>query len=142
MLMREDFEDVRRFPTNTLLAGKEALVVALNAASFFAEYQSWPDFEIIETTPLVPNLIDDASWGDTAALLRLGNKGDEVILRDPSDQVVDVVVYGEGSYPDHPACPLVVSTGHSLERFPYWRDSDNCPLDFRDWPFPNPGTLP
>lgn len=138
----EDFEDVRRFPENTSLRRGEIIVVSTSAVDFFELYHLWPDFEILDTTPLVADLIDDPNWGDTAALLRLGNQGDEVILRNESDKVVDVVTYGSGSYPGQPACPLLMSAGHSLERFPYWRDSDNCPMDFRDWPFPSPGKLP
>lgn len=139
---REDFEDVRRFPENTVLNRGEVVVVTTSAVDFFEIYHLWPGFEILDTTPLVANLIDDPGWGDTAALLRLGNQGDEVILRNELDEVIDVVTYGSGSYPGQPACPLLMSANHSLERFPYGRDSDNCPVDFRDWPFPSPGTLP
>ena len=138
----EDFEDVRRFPDNTSMRRGEIIVVSTSAVDFFELYHLWPDFEILDTTPLVADLIDDPNWGDTATLLRLGNQGDEVILRNESDKVVDVVTYGSGSYQGQPACPLLMSAGHSLERFPYWRDSDNCPMDFRDWPFPSPGKLP
>ncbi len=139
---REDFEDVRRFPPGTQIKSKATLVVATSAAGFFAEYQRWPDFELLETNVAVPNLVDDATWGDTAAFLRLGNQGDEVILRGALDEVVDVVTYGSGHFPGQAACPLLSGTNHSLERFPYWRDADDCPSDFRDWPFPSPGTTP
>jgi hypothetical protein len=141
-VLREDFEDVRRFPDSTMLRSGETIVVALSASGFYQEYRTWPDYEIVETMPDVANLIDDPSWGDTAALLRLGNQGDEVILRNRSDEVIDVVIYGSGGFGGHPVCPLVPSAGYSLERYPYWRDSNNCPADFREWPFPNPGTLP
>lgn len=136
-----DFEDVRRFPAGTTLPPGGVLVVALAATSFEAQYGFWPDFEILDTDPAVPNLIDDPAWGDPAALLQLGNSGDEVILRDAADQPVDVVTYGDGSYPGVVGCALVTA-GHSLERYPYWRDRDDCPADFRDWPFPNPGVVP
>ncbi len=139
---RDDFEDVRRFPEGTILQPGKVLVIALSASGFYQTYYSWPDFEIIDSTPDVVDLIDDPAWGDTAALLRLGNQGDEVILRNKFDADVDVVVYGSGSYAEHQACPLVTSTGYSLERNPYWRDSDNCLTDFREWPIPNPGTVP
>ncbi|MCA9918535.1 MAG: lamin tail domain-containing protein [Anaerolineales bacterium] len=139
---RTDFEDVRRFPAGTLLAPGNTLVVATAATAFFAEHGTNPDFEILNTSASVPNLIDDVTWGDPAALLQLANSGDEVILRGPSGQVVDVVTYGTGSYPGVVACPLVTASNYSLERFPYNRDTDNCQTDFREWPFPNPGALP
>ena len=73
---------------------------------------------------------------------RLGNLGDEVILRDRKDLILDAVVYGSGELPGTIGCPLLSGTNNSLERYPYWRDTDSCPDDFRDWPFPNPGQLP
>lgn len=91
---------------------------------------------------MVPNLIDDPAWGDPSTFLRLGNLGDEVILRDRNDLIVDAVVYGSGELPGVISCQLLSGTNHSLERLPYWRDTDNCPYDFRDWPFPSPGELP
>lgn len=137
-----DFEDVRRFPAGTVLAPGETLVVAVTATGFWTEYGFNPDFEVLETDPAVANLIDDLAWGDPQALLQLANGGDEVILRNAAGQAVDVVTYGSGSYPGVAACALVTTSGHSLERFPYWRDTDDCAVDFRDWPFPNPGSLP
>ena len=139
---RDDFEDVRRFPVGTILEPQATLVVATSATAFFAEYGVWPDFEILETETAVANLIDDQSWGDTATFLQLGNAGDEVILRNPADQIVDLLTYGTSTFPGAVPCPVVTASNHSLERFPYWRDADNCATDFRDWPFPNPNALP
>lgn len=137
-----DFEDVRRFPPGTLLAHGETLVVAISGIDFFAEYGMYPDFEILNTVTAVPDLLDDLAWGDPATFLQLGNLGDEVILRDAQDQIVDVVTYGAGSYPGVVGCPLVSLLNASLERWPYWRDTDNCLMDFREWPFPSPGAVP
>lgn len=137
-----DFEDVRRFPPGTLLQPGQSLVVATAATAFFTEYGRNPDFEIVSTDTAVPDLLDDPAWGDPEALLQLANGGDELLLRDAQDQVVDVVVYGSGVYGGMTGCTLVVSANASLERFPYWRDTDDCTADFREWPFPNPGILP
>lgn len=137
-----DFEDVRRFPAGTLLAPGETIVVATAATAFETEFNLLPDFEILSTDPGVPDLIDDPAWGDPAALLQMANGGDEVILRDGSDQVVDVITYGSGSFPGIVSCDLVSAANTTLERYPYWRDSDSCADDFRPWPFPNPGDLP
>jgi hypothetical protein len=137
-----DFEDVRRFPSGTVLLPGQTLVVATSATAFQAEFGMAPDFEIIDTDVMVPDLIDDVNWGDPGALLQFGNLGDEVILRDGNDTAVDVLTYGTGSYPGNMACPLVTTPNTSLERFPYWRDTDECSADLRPWPFPNPGVLP
>lgn len=137
-----DFEDLRRFPPNTSLLPHVPLVIAFSAPAFHATFGVVPDFEIYATDPLVPDLIDDPAWGDPAAWLQLGNQGDEVLLRNASGQVVDVFIYGNGSYPGMVPAPLVSATNHSLERFPYWWDSDDCAANFREWPLPSPGTLP
>ncbi|MCP4362139.1 MAG: hypothetical protein GY796_29375 [Chloroflexi bacterium] len=137
-----DFEDVRRFPDDTMINPGETLIIATTATAFFSEYGLNPDFEIVNSDSLVADLLDDMVWGDPNAILQLGNSGDEVILRDTNNQVVDVVTYGDGSYPGIISCNLVASSNISLERFPYWQDTDNCLVDFREWPFPNPGSLP
>lgn len=137
-----NFEDLRRFPAGTLLPPHAPLVVATTATGFFAQFNQNPDFEILESDTAVPNLIDDLAWGDPATFLQLGNQGDEVILRDTQNQVVDMLVYGSGMYPGMTACELVTTQNTSLERYPYWRDTDDCAVDFRPWAFPNPGQLP
>lgn len=139
---RTDFEDVRRFPAGTTLAPHATLVVATSASGFYEVFQRWPDFEVLETETAVANLIDDATWGDPATFLQLGNGGDEVILRDGADCVVDAIAYGTGAYPGVVSCAPVATIGAGLERLPYWRDTDDCTRDFREWPFPSPGSLP
>jgi hypothetical protein len=64
------------------------------------------------------------------------NDGDQVLLLDAALRPADVLVYGDAVYPG------VALFTHSLERYPACFDTDDCSLDFRDWPFPNPGQLP
>ncbi len=137
-----DFEDVRRFPEGTILQAGQTLVIATSATAFFANYGFYPDFEIVDTETAVPDLIDDPDWGDPATFLQLGNQGDEVILRDAAGAIIDMLVYGPGADTDNTICPLVPASNYSLERYPYWRDTNICAADFRAWPFPNPGRLP
>ncbi|MCP4420295.1 MAG: hypothetical protein GY805_27130 [Chloroflexi bacterium] len=137
-----DYEDVRRFPAGTTIAPGGTIVVATAATAFFTEYGVNPDFELLSTNTAVPTLIDDPAWGDPSALLQLANGGDEVIFRDPNDQVVDVIAYGTGSYPGIIPCTAVTINNASLERYPFNKDTDDCSVDFREWAFPNPGSLP
>lgn len=136
-----DFEDRRLFPPGMVMQPRESLVVALSAVAFRDEFGVDPHVEVVDTDPNVPDLIDDPAWGDPKALLRLGNSGDEVLLWS-GNSVVDVVTYGNGNYPGVASCPLLVQPNRSLERWPYWRDTDDCSTDFRAWPFPSPGRLP
>ena len=137
-----DFEDVRRFPAGVTLAPGGTLVVATAATAFKAEFGVNPDFEILATDEAVPDLIDDPAWGDPAAWLQLGNSGDEIILWDAAGQIVDAIAYGSGQITGQVSCALVTASNRSLERYPFWRDTDDCAADFREWPYPNPGALP
>jgi hypothetical protein len=138
----DDFEDARRIPAGVYLAPSKALVLALSGTGFFEEFGRWPDLEIVDTSESVPNLVDDMRWGDPAALLQLGNEGDEVLLRNPEGEVIDAIAYGSGVLPGATSCNAVTVAGSSLERYPFWRDRGDCLLDFREWPLPNPGELP
>ena len=124
-----------------MLAPHTALVIATTATGFFAEFGKTPDFEILNTDAAVPSMIDDPNWGSTNTYLQLGNAGDEVILRGANYQVIDVVTYGSGSYPGVIACPIIVLLNASLERNPFWRDTDDCAVDFFENAFPTPGSL-
>ena len=141
-LERSDFEDVRRFPTGTYLSPDSTLVIAATATGFFSQFGIKPDFEILDSDPTVPNLLDDKNWGDPAAFLQLANGGDEVIIRDPADRIIEAIAYGSGQVPGNISCPLTTLAGAALERYPPWRDTDNCSVDFREWPYPNPGSVP
>lgn len=137
----EDFEDVRVFPQGTVLAPGETLVIATTAVAFQAEFGFLPDLEIVDSDPTVPDMIDEPGWGSPEALFQLGNTGDEVILRQGLN-AIDVVVYGDGNFPGIEPCPLLVLPDRTLERYPYWHDTDSCIHDFRGWPFASPGRLP
>jgi cardiolipin synthase A/B len=137
-----DYEDMRLFPPGTIMQPGETLVIATSATVFAARYGFKPHFEVVASDTAVPTLAKVAGWGHPDAILQLGNQGDELLLRDATGQLIDVLVYGSGFYPGVSACPLVSASNRSLERYPFWRHSGNCAADFREWPFPNPGSLP
>jgi hypothetical protein len=141
-LKKSDFEDVRKFPPGTIVQPQETIVIALTATGFNSNFGFNPDFEVLDSDPVVINLADDPNWGDPAAILQLGNLGDEVLLRDPAGYLVDAIAYGNGHVPGITTCPLVISSNYSLQRYPYWQDTDQCEYDFREWPLPGPGSLP
>jgi hypothetical protein len=81
-----------------------------------------------------------AAWGKGDWTLR--GAGDQVLLLGPDDVPVDVVVYGDASYPGVIAHPGVSVYTHSLERYPPYQDTNNCAVDFRDQFPPRPGQVP
>lgn len=134
------FEGMYHFPAGTTLAPGHVLVVAASAQAFRQEYGVAPDFELYATDPAVPTLAPDPTWGSGEWHLR--NDGDQVLLLDGAYAVVDALVYGDALYPGIVPHPGVSFYTHSLERHPPLFDTDDCSLDFRDWPFPNPGQVP
>lgn len=65
--------------------------VAREADDFTTEFGFLPDYEYdADTDPAVPNLTSSGSF-------ELANAGDQVILKDDSDTLVDAVVYAGGS---------------------------------------------
>jgi hypothetical protein len=138
---RDDPEGMHRFPPGTTIDPRQVLVVAVTATGFREEFPGRsPDFEMVDTDPAVPDMLEYAAWGTWD--WGLNNNGDEVLLLDADDVPVDVVVYGSGSYPGVAPHPGGIGYGHSMERSPPWLDTDDCGLDFRDWPYPNPGEVP
>ena len=134
------FEGMYRFPQGTALAPGQVLVIASSAAAFRQRYGQYPDFEFYGTDGNVPDMLPFTPWG--AGEWELRGDGDEVLLLDGEGLLVDVLVYGDVLFPGIVAHPGVSHFSHSLERYPPWFDTDDCSLDFRDWPFPNPGELP
>lgn len=132
-------EGMYRFREGVVIAGGDRIVVAQSAIGFSSHFGFFPDFETDGTSSKVPNLIRYETWSN--GYLTLNNLGDEVLLLDPNDHIVDVVSYGISSYPGcipHPIIP----TGHSLERFPAGQDTDDCKADFIDQYPPTPGEPP
>jgi uncharacterized repeat protein (TIGR01451 family) len=135
----DTFEGMYQFPPGTRLGPRQILVIASSATAFRQNYGQPPDYEFYETDPAVPNLTHAPSWGEGEWELR--NDGDEVLLLDGLNRPVDVVVYGDNTYPGVIPHPGVSFYTHSLERYPPRLDTDDCSRDFRDWAFPNPGEL-
>ena len=134
------YEGMYRFPPATVLGPHRVLVIAASGEAFNTQYGFPPALEFYETTAAVPTMIADQDWGTGEWHLR--NDGDQVLLLDGRGQPADVVVYGDSTYPGVIAYRQPILYSHSLERYPPLLDTDDCSLDFRDWPFPNPGNLP
>jgi hypothetical protein len=120
-------EGMMAFPAGTVIGAGAVLVVAKDALGFEALFGQPPDFEWTDSGSPVPEM-EPTAWGTSN--VNLSNTGDEVLLLDPQQVVVDVVTYESGSYPGvtpHPG----VGDGESIERCPPDRDTDDCSVDFR-----------
>jgi hypothetical protein len=141
-VQRGDYERRYAFPVGTTIEPGGTLVIARQAAAFrLLAYQSQllADLEW-QSSDETPNMVR-TGWGEGEFLL--GNEGDEVLLVDPENQIVDVLVYGSGvcagsrSFVDLD----LVFNGNSLERWPANLDSDDCSRDFRVRYSPAPGAV-
>lgn len=131
------YEAMFQFPPGTVLAPNEVLVIAVNAAAV-----PEADLEFYESDPDVPNMVPYPKWGSLNYPLALRDAGDHSLLLGEHDQVVDIVVWGDKSYPEITAHPGVVVQGASLERMPPNRDTGDCSVDFRERYPPTPGEIP
>ncbi len=120
------YEGMYVFPTRQMAPG-EVIVVAgdatkCNLASMTVDYQMYSN------RPGILKLEEDPDWG--TGEFGLGNSGDEVLLLDPANRAVDVVVYGNGSYAGVTPHPLLVDWQDTLERVPANIDTNDCGVDF------------
>lgn len=127
-------EGMYSFPPEASLAAGETMVVASRAAVFRQHFGQNPDYELSDTDPWVPELTRYTAWSPGS--LSLVNSGDEMLLLDGEDQVLDAVSWGS-SYVALSPPARVVPEGHSLERLPASQDTDRA-SDWTDNSFPDP----
>ena len=94
-------EGMYRFPNGVVLGGEQALVIANKAAAFYASFGVYPDFELRESDAQVPNLEKYLPWGTRD--MELVNTGDEVLLLNAADQIIDKVSWGSSTFGFNPA---------------------------------------
>lgn len=128
-------EGMRKFPQDHWVSAGASRVAAISGTAFQTAHIAPPDFEIVATLPGVPDLPAYAPWA--TGIFSLANAGDEVLLLDRWDTVLDVLNYGSGVFPGH-ASHFTILAEHSLERAPVAMDRNDSSLDFADQSTPNP----
>ena len=106
-------EGMYQFPMNAVMAGKTTIVVAKNGAIFYQYYGVYPSYEILNSLPEIPDMIKVSSW--SSGSFALSNTGDEVILMDGTNRIIDSVAWGVEPVSTKGIFPCVQS-GHSLHR--------------------------
>lgn len=134
----EGKEGLLRFPDGYAIGGGQVLVIANLAGVFESWYGFLPDFELVDSDPRVPDMLPYDQWGRST--VKLSNTGDEVLLVDPWDQVMDLVVYGKSGTAGFSPPVAAPKEGHSLERYPPEQDRDQAG-DWRERSAPSPGRL-
>ena len=128
-------EGMLQFPAGTSINPGQVIVIAYKATAFFGVWGFNPDYEMADSDEGVPDMIPYTAWA--GGEIQLSNSGDEVLILDGGDAIVDAMSYGDKITFFDPPCPDVTA-GHSLERSPVNVDT-NTAEDWNDQEFPNPG---
>jgi hypothetical protein len=128
------------FPPNAVIPPHSAIIIAEDALAFTADYGIVPHYAINSYNPAVPVLVPYSAWAD--GTLELGNSGDQVLLLGPNNAVVDAAAWISNTLPGTLPFSGPITPGHTLERYPADKDTNDCNHDFHDQPFPSPGVVP
>ena len=131
-------EGMLQFPPGYLIKSRDVVVVANKASVYQKEYGKLPDFELVSSLDQVPDLLPYDLWGGSK--VQLSNSGDEVLLLDGWDQILDAVAYGKSDFTAAGKPIPAADEGCSLERYPPDQDR-NQPGDFRERSRVSPGRL-
>jgi glycerophosphoryl diester phosphodiesterase len=134
----DGIEGMYNFPSGSTISPGKAQVVAQKGTGFNALFGFLPEYELTETSA-AGNMPIDTLWA--SGTVALANTGDEILLLDSHDTILDVAVYGPtNTYPGVIAIPFV-DNEQSVERRPVWHDTNDCSVDFRRQVDPSPGVV-
>jgi len=132
-----DSEGMYNFPKGTIIDPGQVIIIA-NQASLFSQYFGFmPDFEFSDSQESVPNMVKDKAWA--SGNVNLNNGGDEILLINQEDTLLDVISWGDSTYAFNPPIPLV-DEGHSIERKPADYDRNHA-ADWSEQTDPQPGKV-
>ncbi|MBM4320437.1 MAG: hypothetical protein FJ125_10870, partial [Deltaproteobacteria bacterium] len=126
-------EGMLRFPDEAVITPGGVVVIAGDAAAFQRKYGMLPHFTWGVAFPGVKQLLPYLGWSTGSISLKDG--GEEVLLLDDQDTVLDAVVFGYGSYHGVAARAVAASVDRYLARRPDREDSNDCSGDFQVSPF-------
>jgi hypothetical protein len=127
------------FPAAAYIDPGQVILIANQAAAFYAAYQFQPDYEMNESDPGVPNMEKYTAWSSGNINLANTSPHDEVLILDGADKLVDALSWGASKWAFNPSA-LTAREGQSLERFPPAVDTDSA-ADWRVQDNPNPGVV-
>ena len=135
--IKGDLEGMYALPDGAHVSAGQTVLVANQASLFAQNYGFFPDFEITDSEPEVPDLSKYRSW--SGGVINLSNSGDELLLLDPDDQIMDSVSWGNSIFAFNPSVTKP-QDGSSIERNPANIDSNRA----EDWvilPILGPGEV-
>lgn len=130
-------EGMYQFPAGASIAPGQVIIVANSATEFQNNFGFAPDFELQASSGAVPDMVKYSAWASGS--IALANSGDEVLLLDENDVLVDSLSWGSSNWAFNPDAPDVAA-GNSLERNPANIDTDSAG-DWISQNTPAPGTV-
>ncbi|MBE9474080.1 MAG: lamin tail domain-containing protein, partial [Chloroflexi bacterium] len=130
-------EGMFTFPPELNIQAGEVIVIANRATDFSSIYGFDPDYEFVESNPLVPDMVKFKSWA--AGSVNLSNSGDDVLLVGVDENLIDAVSWGNSIFAFDPSVPSV-GAGRSIARQPADLDS-NSAQDWLEQIDPQPGIV-
>lgn len=124
-------EGMFTFPAATLAAGA-TFTVARSGSAYQAFFNKAPDAEMPPGASMaVPNMTAFTQWTSAASPdMSLTNAGDEILVLDASNTIVDVVVFGNGAYAGVTTFTPAPGTDEVASRDAMSSDTDDCQVDF------------
>ncbi len=125
-------EGMFNFPDTGMLAPGASFTVAGAGAAYQAFFGAAPDAELPPGASMaVPDMIAFTPWTNgVAGAMQLNNPGDELLVLDPSNTLIDIAVYGNGVYTGVTAFTPTPGTDEVLTRSAASSDTDSCQVDF------------
>jgi glycerophosphoryl diester phosphodiesterase len=130
-------EGMLQFPSGALIAPGQVIVIANKATGFFGIYGFNPDYEMVSSDASIPDLTKYLAWASGS--VSLANAGDDVLILDASDSLVDALSWGNSTFAFNPPASGVPA-GHSLERQFADMDTDTA-SDWVNQATPHPGQV-
>lgn len=132
-----DGEGMYQFPLGAEILPGEVVLIANQSRTFMQIYGFAANFEFVDSDVDVPDMTKYSDWAGGS--VNFAVDGDDVLLLDGDDDLVDAMSWGGSTFAFDPSIPEV-QTGHSLERFPPSLDTDSS-ADWRDQSDPDPGEV-
>lgn len=132
-----DDEGMYLFPKTASIPPGGVTVIAYQALNFSNEQGFLPDFELTDSSSSVPDMTKYRNWA--GGVVNLSNSGDEILLVDRNDSILDSLSWGNSSFVFSDPIPLVAD-GHSIERIPANIDHNHSG-DWWDQSNPQPGVV-
>jgi hypothetical protein len=126
-----------QFPAGASIPAYGVQVIAVSGTKFTSLYPAapLPTYEVNSTMPGVPDMINYLTWSPTGTAINMANAGDQVLLLDGTDAIVDMISWGNTTFAFNPALPTSAD-GQGQQRIVPSIDTNSA----ADWQVSNPVT--